>query len=61
MKAKLFKQILEDLLDHNGFATDLIDMKDLERDSKKAGFDEVMYVAGKDDTEVFVINILKIK
>jgi hypothetical protein len=59
MTAKKFKQYLEQLIVHDGlFVVDTIDMEDLYKN--KVG-DEIMLVAGEDQTQTFTLDILKIK
>ena len=59
MTAKKFKQYLSQLIEHDGqFVIDTIEMEDLEKN--KMG-DEIMFVAGEDETETFTLDILKIK
>jgi len=59
MTAKKFKQYLEQLIVNDGlFVVDTIDMEELYK--QKVG-DEIMLVAGEDQTQTFTLDILKIK
>lgn len=61
MNAKIFSRKLKKIIeDSDEFTTDTIDMKELKRDVKKQGFDDVILVAGEDSDEVFLMSILKI-
>ncbi len=61
MTTKTFKYKLVKLLENNGeFVTDVIDMDELKKDAKKQGFDDILYVAGEKEDEVFVLLIQKI-
>jgi hypothetical protein len=56
MTSKNFKKYLDKIIELDGlFVTDTIDMKGIE-----TPMDEVMYVAGDDEKEVFLIHIQKI-
>lgn len=62
MTANKFKKYLTKLIEDDGvFVVDTIDMKQLIKDARKEGFDDVIMVAGEDETEVFTMPILKIK
>ena len=61
MTTNTFKRRLSRLLESTDcFATDVIDMKKIRGNVKKHGFDDVLYVAGEDDNEVFLLHIQKI-
>jgi len=62
MTVKKFVKKLTEIIDNSGdFETDLIDMEEIKDLAKLAGFDDVIYVAGENEDEVFVLSVQKIK
>lgn len=61
MKTTTFVRKLKKLIDESeDFVTDTIPMEDIKISSKIFGFDDVIYVAGEDHTQVFILHIQKI-
>lgn len=61
MTTKKFKNKLVKLIEGSDeFVTDVIEMKEIRKMAKRAGFDDIVYVAGEDHNEVFLIHIQKI-
>lgn len=62
MTSKAFRNKLVKTIENAGnFVTDTIEMEAIKLHSKEFGFDEVIYVAGENENEVFLVHIQKIK
>lgn len=61
MTTKKFSSRLKDYFQYfDEFATDTIPMEKLKKDAKEQGIDDLIYVAGEDSDDVFMLLIKKI-